>query len=130
MEGITDVSHYDGDKCMKEIEGFELGVGFCLGSCIKYLWRCGRKESESPIKDLGKARWYFRRSAPYLVQPSLRYDPAYNGQLRALRRISALASGLSHGSEKDVSYQALLICRDISVFWGNTIEENTVEAWK
>lgn len=37
------------------------GLGFCLGNCVKYISRCGKKDSERTIEDLEKARWYLDR---------------------------------------------------------------------
>lgn len=34
-------------------------MGFCLGSAIKYLWRCDLKHDA--IEDLRKAIWYIER---------------------------------------------------------------------
>lgn len=41
------------------IEAWELG--YCLGNCVKYISRNGRKEGEAAVKDLKKARWYLDR---------------------------------------------------------------------
>ena len=41
------------------IEGWSLG--FCLGNCVKYIARAGRKTSEPVLDDLKKARWYLDR---------------------------------------------------------------------
>ena len=43
------------------------GLGFCLGNCIKYISRAGKKKSagmsdkEKEIQDLEKAKWYLER---------------------------------------------------------------------
>jgi len=34
-------------------------MGFNLGNCVKYIWRCGLKGNK--IQDLQKARWYLDR---------------------------------------------------------------------
>ncbi len=36
---------------------------FNLANAVKYLWRCGVKQSEMPLRDLQKARWYTAREA-------------------------------------------------------------------
>ena len=62
---------YDGDKCMKFIEGFPLkeaqgnsvGAMFCIGSIIKYLWRLERKED--PLEQIEKINWYLSRLKSY-----------------------------------------------------------------
>lgn len=35
--------------------------GFCLGNAIKYISRAGKKNPETKIEDLCKARWYLDR---------------------------------------------------------------------
>ncbi len=32
-----------------------------LGNAIKYVWRCGLKATETPLRDLKSARWYTER---------------------------------------------------------------------
>lgn len=32
-----------------------------LSMAAKYVWRCGLKQSETPLRDLGSARWYTER---------------------------------------------------------------------
>jgi hypothetical protein len=34
------------------------GLGFCLGNTVKYISRAGKKDGESTVRDLKKARWY------------------------------------------------------------------------
>lgn len=34
-----------------------------LANAVKYLWRCGLKQSEPPLRDLKSARWYTLREA-------------------------------------------------------------------
>lgn len=59
----TRPGHYGGEanpfEAIKIIEHY--GLGFCLGNCIKYLLRAGKKGSESVLDDLKKARWYLDR---------------------------------------------------------------------
>lgn len=40
--------------------------GFCLGNAIKYISRAGKKNSETEIEDLSKARWYLDKYIKYL----------------------------------------------------------------
>lgn len=40
------------------IEAWELD--FCLGNCVKYISRAGRKDDE--VEDLKKAKWYLERA--------------------------------------------------------------------
>lgn len=44
---------------IKAIEGW--GLGFCLGNCVKYLARAGRKDPAKEIEDCEKAAWYLNR---------------------------------------------------------------------
>lgn len=50
-------SHPGGVECITITEHF----GFNIGNAIKYLWRCGLKESTSELDDLKKAAWYIAR---------------------------------------------------------------------
>ena len=44
---------------IRVIEAWELG--FCLGNCVKYISRAGRKSGADEVEDLKKARWYLTR---------------------------------------------------------------------
>jgi wyosine [tRNA(Phe)-imidazoG37] synthetase (radical SAM superfamily) len=48
-------SHPSGVECIQITEH----LNFCLGNCVKYLWRAGLKGDE--IEDLKKAAWYLNR---------------------------------------------------------------------
>lgn len=50
------------EHCGKEVECIQVAewLSFCLGNCIKYIWRAGRK-TEDPIQDLLKSQWYISR---------------------------------------------------------------------
>lgn len=50
-------SHPSGVECIEVTEH----MTFNLGNAIKYLWRCGLKQSADPEEDLRKARWYINR---------------------------------------------------------------------
>lgn len=41
--------------------------GFCLGNAIKYISRAGKKDIDTEIEDLSKARWYLDRYIQYLL---------------------------------------------------------------
>ena len=58
-DNVSHPSHYNYGKIevIDFIEDQELG--FCLGNCIKYICRCGRKNN--PKEDLEKAKWYLER---------------------------------------------------------------------
>ena len=47
--------HPSGVECIDIVEH----LPFCLGSAIKYIWRCDEKDN--PIQDLKKARWFIER---------------------------------------------------------------------
>ena len=58
---INHPAHYNqgGIECIQALEaamGRDEFIGFLKGNTIKYLWRCGHKDT--PIQELGKARWY------------------------------------------------------------------------
>lgn len=48
------VSHPSGIECITISEH----MGFCLGNCIKYVWRADLKNG---VEDLKKAVWYLER---------------------------------------------------------------------
>jgi hypothetical protein len=55
-------THYqgkDGVQVMDVIEMFNLD--YCLGNAAKYILRAGKKNGESEVTDLEKARWYLNR---------------------------------------------------------------------
>ena len=60
-EQVNHPDHYGGEsnpyEAIKIIEA--LGLDFCLGNCLKYIARAGKKESE--LIDLKKAAWYLNR---------------------------------------------------------------------
>lgn len=60
---IDHPSYYGGEnnphEAIKCIEGAKLG--FVLGTAVKYIWRAGKKNGESTVKDLKKAIWYIER---------------------------------------------------------------------
>lgn len=56
---VNHPAHYGGDtiyECIKVIQAW--GLGFDLGSAVKYLCRAGRKDPAKEIEDLEKARFY------------------------------------------------------------------------
>lgn len=76
-EAVNHPPHYGGGdnlyEAIKVIEAWELG--FCLGNCIKYICRAGKKNSDSvkensdirKIEDLQKAAWYLNREIEKLI---------------------------------------------------------------
>ena len=51
--------HYTrcGYECAEVV--IALGLSYCLGNVLKYVWRCGHKSDA--LEDLRKARWYLDR---------------------------------------------------------------------
>ena len=67
FDAVNRPEHYAGTK-IEVIDYIEdKGLGFCLGNCIKYISRAGKKKSagmsdkEKEIQDLEKAKWYLER---------------------------------------------------------------------
>lgn len=62
-EHVNHPSHYGGEdniyEAIKVIEAWNLG--FCLGNAIKYISRAGKKDNNSYLQDLKKAKWYLDR---------------------------------------------------------------------
>lgn len=62
-EHVNHPSHYGGEdniyEAIKVIEAWDLG--FCLGNAIKYISRAGKKDNNSYLQDLKKAKWYLER---------------------------------------------------------------------
>jgi hypothetical protein len=60
---INHPPHYGGGEntyeAIKVIEAW--GLGFCLGNTLKYVNRAGKKDINSEIQDLEKAKWYLDR---------------------------------------------------------------------
>lgn len=60
---IDHPAYYGGEnnphEAIKCIEG--VGLGFVLGTAVKYIWRAGKKDGETAVKDLKKAQWYINR---------------------------------------------------------------------
>jgi hypothetical protein len=50
-------SHPSGIACIELIEHLPAN----LANATKYVWRCGLKSSETPLRDLESARWYVKR---------------------------------------------------------------------
>lgn len=60
-EAVDHPAHYGGKddpyESIKVIEAW--GLGFCLGNCVKYISRAGKKGDRT--EDLEKALWYLKR---------------------------------------------------------------------
>jgi hypothetical protein len=67
METVNHPPHYNGDTVYEAIKVIEAwGLDFCLGNCLKYIARYGRKDPDKLIEDLEKARWYLDRKIQQL----------------------------------------------------------------
>ena len=57
---VNHPSHYNvgGIEVIDAIEAWGFGEGFNRGNAIKYIARAGRKNPETEIEDLEKAKWY------------------------------------------------------------------------
>lgn len=67
MSKINHPSHYGGDTTYETIKVIEAwGLDFHLGNAVKYISRAGKKEKESEIQALEKAKWYIERKLSLL----------------------------------------------------------------
>lgn len=66
-EAVNHPEHYSPGtyETINVIEAW--GLGFCLGNCIKYISRAGKKDPNKKLEDLKKARWYLDREIDKLV---------------------------------------------------------------
>lgn len=62
MSQVDHPSHYTSGKI--EVIDFieDQNLGFHLGNVVKYIARAGKKNPETFIEDLEKARWYLTRA--------------------------------------------------------------------
>lgn len=76
VEGVDQPPHYGGkDYPYQPIHVIEAwGLGFCLGTALKYIGRAGRKLGESRTKDLQKALWYINRELEQERKKELKMD--------------------------------------------------------
>lgn len=51
--------HPSGIECIEIIEHLPGN----LSAAVKYIWRCGLKQTETPLRDLQSARWYTERES-------------------------------------------------------------------
>lgn len=60
-DSVNHPKHYTFGKfeVIDVIEDWNLG--FCVGNCIKYLARAGKKDPAKEIEDCKKAQWYLNR---------------------------------------------------------------------
>lgn len=62
-DNVNHPSHYNlgGIEVIDAIEAWGFGEGFNRGNAIKYIARAGKKDPETELEDLKKARWYIQR---------------------------------------------------------------------
>lgn len=79
---INHPQHYVSDTGLESIDVIEaFKLDFCLGNCIKYILRAGKKPGTSFLVDLKKARWYLERR----IQE---YEKIENMQKQAKERVT------------------------------------------
>lgn len=76
--------HASGIECIEIIEHSPGN----LSAAVKYIWRCGLKQSETPLRDLQSARWYTERESQRVDLYELDDDPRLKTDViwRALAR--------------------------------------------
>ena len=59
-DAVNHPAYYSGGgiEVIAAIEAWGFGEGFNRGNAIKYIARAGRKDPETELEDLRKARWY------------------------------------------------------------------------
>ncbi len=65
--------HYvgnDGSQVIDTIENFNLQHNMYRGQAIQYMFRAGRKDTESVVEDLLKAIWFIKREIAHLGNDS------------------------------------------------------------
>lgn len=71
-DNVNHPSYYGGEdnpyEVIKVLEAWDLG--FHLSTCIKYLPRAGKKDLDTMIEDLEKAKWYLNRKIQLLKKES------------------------------------------------------------
>ncbi len=69
---VNNPSHYGGKdntyECILVLEAWGLDKDFCLGNCVKYISRAGKKNRDKEIEDLEKALWYLQRKIKNLKE--------------------------------------------------------------
>jgi hypothetical protein len=66
IENINHPSHYN-SSCFEVIDFIEIfNLDFCLGNAVKYICRAGKKNPNTLVEDLGKAKWYLEEEKRFL----------------------------------------------------------------
>ena len=66
-ESVNHPDHYNwipNIECIDVVEYFD----FNLGNAIKYIWRCGKKDTKTAEEDINKAIWYLHRELSKIQQ--------------------------------------------------------------
>lgn len=77
MSNVEHPAHYNTGsiEVIDAIEAWGFGEGFNRGNAIKYIARAGKKNPETEIEDLRKARWYINEEIKRLVmQEDVKHD--------------------------------------------------------
>lgn len=77
MSHVEHPAHYNTGsiEVIDAIEDWGFGEGFNRGNAIKYIARAGKKNPETEIEDLRKARWYINEEIKRLVmQEDVKHD--------------------------------------------------------
>lgn len=93
QEGVDQPQHYteNGLQPIQVIEAW--GLGFNLGTTIKYIGRAGKKPGESRLKDLEKAHWYLSREIEMERQKELKFNVDIRAEQR--ERINSVAAKMN-----------------------------------
>ena len=87
-EKVDHPRHYNqspsGIECIELIEHLSCNIG----NAVKYIWRCGLKQTETPLRDLRSARWYTMREDRRIELYELEDEPKLKTDVvwRALAR--------------------------------------------
>lgn len=117
-EKVDHPRHYNQHK--SGIETIELieHLPHNLGAAVKYIWRCGLKQSETPLRDLRSARWYTEREVQRIDLYDLDVDdpPRTDIIWRSLARkviatdsAGSLGRYLSYLLEKKLNYMLIVL---------------------
>lgn len=66
IENINHPSHYS-SSCFEVVDFIEIfNLDFCLGNAVKYICRAGKKNPDTLVEDLEKAKWYLEEEKRFL----------------------------------------------------------------
>lgn len=87
-----------------------------LANAVKYIWRCGLKQSEKPLRDLRSAKWYTEREEKRVElfeledEPTLKTDVVWRSLARKVivsdpeSTLALYLDGLLRGDFGDMIY--------------------------